>query len=79
MQIITVDSEFGAKLGSATAQTVLCDDSGRVLGYFSPSPEKPKLSDLQLESQISIEELRELKKKHRTGKPLEEILKRLGY
>lgn len=78
MQIITVDSEFGAKLGAATGQMVLCDDKGHVLGYFSPSPEKPKLNDLQLESPISMEELRELQKKYRTGKPLEEILKRLG-
>jgi hypothetical protein len=79
MQIITVDSEFCAKLGSATSQTVLCDDSGRVLGFFSPEPDKPKLSDLQLDSPRSLEEMKALAKTQRTGKPLQEILTRLGY
>lgn len=78
MQAITVNSDLGTKLGDATGQMVLCDESGRVLGYFSPHPEKPKLSDLNLENPLPIEEIRELQKKHRTGKPLEEILKRLG-
>ena len=78
MKTITVSADMEIKLGDATGQTVLCDAEGRVLGFFSPEPDKPQLSDLQLEPLLSIEETRELQKKYRTGKPLEEILKRWG-
>ena len=51
---------------------------GGVLGFFSPTPDRPPLDALQLEPPLSIAEVEALRSV-RTGKPLEEILNRLGY
>jgi len=79
MQQITVESCLGEKLSGADEQVILCDEAGHVLGLFSPVRDRPRLDDLQLEPPLSIEETEELRKKYRTGKPLEEILSRLGF
>jgi hypothetical protein len=78
MHHITVESSTGEKLAEAAQQTVLCDERGRVLGLFSPVPGHREIRDLQLEPPLSIAETEQLRKS-RTGKPLEEILSRLGY
>lgn len=77
MREITVEPAFGDELGELTGQAILCDAHGRALGFFSPLPGRPQLKDLQLEPPSSIEEIEE-RRKDRTGKPLEEILKRLA-
>ena len=77
MHQITVEPGLGEKLGELEGQAVLCDASGRVLGFFSPLGDRPQLEDLQLEPLLSIAETEELRKV-RTGKPLDEILSRLG-
>jgi hypothetical protein len=77
MHELTVESAFGEQLSQLSGQTVLCDCSGRVLGFFSPLPGRPAVADLQLESPTPIAELQE-RRKQRTGKPLSEILARLG-
>lgn len=77
MQTVTVESALSAELEGRTGQVFLCDAEGRVLGSFSPWPDRPRLTDLNLEPPSSIEELEELRKV-RTGKPLEEILARFG-
>jgi hypothetical protein len=77
MQDITVEPALGSKLAQLEAQAVLCDMEGRVLGFFSPTPDHPRREELQLEPPLSIEESQKLRKV-RTGKPLEEILGRLG-
>jgi hypothetical protein len=77
MQELTVESSLGDQLGRLHGQTVLCDSNGRALGFFSPLPGRPALADLQLESPTSIEELQQ-RRKQQTGKPLSEILTRLG-
>jgi hypothetical protein len=77
MQAVTVENALITKLEGRTGQIFLCNAEGRVLGAFSPWPEQPLLSDLNLEPPSSIEELEELRKV-RTGKPLEEILARFG-
>jgi hypothetical protein len=51
---------------------------GRALGFFQPFPDRPLVEDLQLEPPTSIAETEELRKV-RSGKPLIEILTRLGY
>ena len=56
----------------------MCDEQGRMLGFFSPTPDRPPLDALQLEPPLSIAEVEALRSV-RTGKPLEEILNRLGY
>jgi hypothetical protein len=77
MHQITVEPALVQKLDAAIHQAVLCDTSGRAIGFFSPLPDRPKLEDLQLEPPLSIGETEELRKV-RTGKPLNEILDRLG-
>lgn len=79
MHQITVESNVSHQLREASEQSVICDERGRVLGLFSPVPNRPQLEDLQLTPPLSIEETEELRRKNRTGKPLEEILNRLGY
>jgi hypothetical protein len=77
MKPVKVDAAVSKELSELTGQTFLCDAEGRVLGSFSPWPDRPRLSDLQLEPPSSIEELQELRKV-RSGKPLNEILARFG-
>jgi hypothetical protein len=78
MQQITVEPSVGQKLIAASEQAVICDEQGHVLGVFSPVAGRPDVEDLQLEPPLSIAQTEELRK-NRTGKPLEEILRRLGY
>jgi hypothetical protein len=74
---ILVESTLSNTLGELSSQAILCDSEGRALGFFSPIPDRPRLDDLQLEPTLSIAEIEELRKvKH--GKPLSEILERLG-
>jgi hypothetical protein len=78
MHRITVEACLGKKLGETTEPAILCDEGGRVLGFFSPLPYAPQFEDLQLEPPLSIAETEQLRK-NRSGKPLEEILGRLGF
>jgi hypothetical protein len=77
MHEITVEPALGEKLVHLAGQAILCDADGRALGFFSPLPNRPPVEDLQLEPPLSIAETEELRKV-RTGKPLAEILDRLG-
>jgi hypothetical protein len=77
MQQIIVEPALGQKLSELENQAVLCDSTGRALGLFSPLSAQPPVQDLQLEPPLSIAETDELRKV-RTGKPLAEILGRLG-
>jgi hypothetical protein len=77
MKEVRVDADVSKTLCELTSQAFLCDEEGRVLGSFSPWKDHPKFSDLQLEPPSSLEELQE-RRKNPTGKPLEEILARLG-
>jgi hypothetical protein len=78
MQQISVESNLGQKLGEVSNQVIVCDAGGRAIGVFSPLMDRPRVEDLQLEPPLSIAETEQLRKKNRTGKPLEEILGRLG-
>jgi hypothetical protein len=77
MQEIKVETALGELLGELAGQVVLCDPTGRVLGFFVPLRDRPPIEDLQLEPLLSITETEELRKVQ-TGKPLDEILARLG-
>ena len=79
MQLISVDASVKAKLGDAIGQAVVCDAYGRVIGFFVPIKDRPRLEDLNLEPPLSIEQTEALRRKNRSGKPLEEILTRLGF
>jgi hypothetical protein len=77
MRQLRVDEKTSDALAGLPSQTVILDEQGKVLGVFSPLSGRPDLEDLQLEPPLSIEET-EILRKERTGKPLEEILQRLG-
>jgi hypothetical protein len=77
MNQITIQPALGDQLAKVSGEVVVCDSTGRALGFFSPLPETTRIEDLQLEPPLSIAELEELRKV-RTGKPLKEILGRLG-
>jgi hypothetical protein len=77
MNQITIESALSQQLNQLAGQAILCDSEGRALGFFSPLPERPRAEDLQLEPHLSVAETEELRK-DRTGKPLSDILARLG-
>ena len=77
MHQITVEPILGQKLRELAGQAILCDSNGRAIGFFSPLPDRLQVEDLQLEPPLSIAETEELRKV-RSGKPLSEILGRLG-
>lgn len=61
MQQIIVQPALGQELGGLSGQALLCDDTGRALGFFSPLKAKVKASELQLEPPLSIAEIEELR------------------
>lgn len=77
MQKITIQSELEQALASLQSYSVICDAAGRAIGFFSPLPGRPPVDDLQLTPLLSIEESKE-RCKEKTGRPLSEILDRLG-
>lgn len=77
MNQFTVGPAIVQQLGAVTAQTVVCDEQGRALGFFSPLAQATPLEGLNLESPLSLEATNALRK-DRTGKPLAEILESLG-
>jgi hypothetical protein len=79
MRQITVEPSLEQVFGDFSDQVALCDANGRVIGFFVPLKERPRIEDLQLEPLLSIAETESLRQQNRTGKPLEEILGRLGF
>ncbi len=77
MQHIVVEPNLGQALGELAGQVVLYDTNGRSLGFFSPLSNQPLAQDLQLDPSRSNCETEKLRQ-HRAGKPLPEILDRLG-
>jgi hypothetical protein len=77
MHQIIVETSLGRTLGGIEGQAVICDAEGRALGFFSPLADRPLVENLQLEPLLSIAETEKLREV-RQGKPLSEILGRLG-
>ena len=73
MTKITVDAALGAKLVSADDWLEICDPAGETLGYFQPVRPRGRLKELSPFSDREIEERR----KNRSGRPLDDILKDL--
>lgn len=68
---LTVDQDTRTKLYDLRERLQLCDESGRVLGYFQPVVDP---SDYEgVDSQVSQEELN-LRSREGGGRPLAEIL-----
>jgi hypothetical protein len=68
---LTVDHETRAMLLDLNERLELCDESGRLLGYFNPVVD-PSMYE-GLDSQVSAEEL-ERRSREGGGRPLADIL-----
>jgi hypothetical protein len=71
MTKIIVSGEIQAKLSSLKETAIVCDESGRDLGYFHPIVSS---DEYDLTCPFSDEEIRERLSKQRTGRPLRDIL-----
>jgi hypothetical protein len=74
MQKFVIDPALFQQLSGLTGDTILCDSTGKTLGVYQPVKETKIMN---LESPLSEAEIAE-RGKVKTGKPLEEILVRLG-
>jgi hypothetical protein len=77
MRHITVEPALVKELRANLEQTILCDSTGQALGFFSPLRDPTPVGELNLEPPLSVEETERLRQ-NKTGKPLSEILGRLG-
>jgi hypothetical protein len=77
MHQITVAASLGKKLTAFGGKVAMFSSDGRVLGVFLPLSESREMIDFQLESPLSIEETKELQNS-RTGRPLEDILRKFN-
>lgn len=69
MTRLLVDSETLLRLQSVQGPSELCDEFGKVLGYFLPAGRTGR-------SPFTDEQLKERRKQH-TGSPLSEVLERI--
>ena len=75
MTKVFVDAATQSRLNNLGELLEVCDESGKVLGYFHPLVESAT-SPPAIQSPFSKEEL-ERRRRQRTGRPLSEILARL--
>lgn len=72
----TLDSETCRQLGEATQAVELCDNAGRVIGFFLPGAAPRGQPPTGLPVPLPAEEI-ERRRAHRTGRTLDEILRSL--
>jgi hypothetical protein len=77
MTKLVVDAAMQAKLNPLNGLLEICDEAGRTLGYFHPVLTQNHSGESSIQSPFTEEEL-ERRRQQRTGRPLNEILKRLG-
>jgi hypothetical protein len=68
---LTIDQEMRGKLLDLNQRLELCDESGRLLGYFNPVVD-PSMYE-SVDSQVSAEEL-DRRSREGGGRPLADIL-----
>jgi hypothetical protein len=73
----TLDSETSRHLEAAAQPVELCDDAGRVIGFFLPEVDARGKPPAGLEVPLSTEEI-ERRRQSRSGRTLDEILRGLG-
>ena len=71
MTRLTLDNATCAVLGNVTRRVELCDESGRILGFFTPLADSLHYQDIQ--PQVSDEEL-DRREREQGGRSLEDIL-----
>ena len=77
MTRVLLDAATLTHLRNLAEMLELCDERGRVLGYFHPLSNPADGTGEPARSPCSDEELRE-RRKQRTGRPLTEILDRFN-
>ena len=72
MQKITVQSDFANSLMDLGQKVLICDDTGKELGFFQP------LDKTKIEPRLSIEEIEKIRKAYKLSdcKTTEEVLKK---
>lgn len=69
----TLDSETCRRLGEATQTVELCDDAGRVIGFFLPEAVPRGQPPAGLQVPLTADEV-ERRRTNRFGRTLDEIL-----
>jgi hypothetical protein len=73
MTKLVLDTGFLSKLAGIRQTALLCDQSGRVIGYFEPLEPPTGKGEDGTESPFSDEEIERFRKQ-RSGLPLQDIL-----
>jgi hypothetical protein len=73
MTKVVLDTGFVSKLAGIRETALLCDQSGRVIGYFEPLEPPTGKGEDGTESPFSDEEIERFRKQ-RSGRPLHDIL-----
>ena len=74
MTRVTLDSETVAKLHNLQENLEVCDEAGRLLGYFVPTEDKAMYANV--DAQVSEAEL-DRREAEEVGRPLAEIIQDL--
>ena len=77
MTRVVVDATFSSKLGHVDRLAEVCDETGRVLGYFHPLVQSTESAAGKVRSPFSDEEIHQ-RRQQDAGRPLGEILEDLG-
>ena len=77
MTRITLDSQLSRTLGEMDRLVELCDEQGKLLGYFVAEDPNPGQPPPGFESSLSAEEV-ERRRGTRTGRTTDEILREAG-
>ncbi len=76
MTQVILDATTSAKLSSLQSPVVLCDETGRTLGYFQPTVPLSEMQRLIAQCPFSEDELSR-RQQVRTGRPLADIVEDL--
>jgi hypothetical protein len=77
MDKVNVDPTLVARLHNLDTTLEVCDTSGRTLGYFHPVLDRMPPASGPAKSPFSDEEIQQ-RRQQRSGRPLPEVLRRLG-
>ena len=77
MTQVIFDSSTLAKFGGLHDPVEVCDESGRLVGFFRPALPASELKRMASESAFSEEELQTIWNQDRLGRPLTDILRGL--
>ncbi len=74
MTQVIFDSGILARFGGMHDPVEICDESGRLVGFFRPALSSSQLKSMTAESPFNENELQAIWNQDRVGRPLSEIL-----